>query len=64
MVAVPNLVPQSWQTATISEEEAGAAVNSDACFGLSYPGCSTRKVLVEERNEYCGPYNVLVITDR
>ena len=37
---------------------------SEVSFETAYSGISTRKVIMEERNVYCGPYNVMVLSDQ
>lgn len=37
---------------------------SQLSFQTAYTGISTRKVIMEERNVYCGSYNVLVVDNK
>ena len=37
---------------------------SEASFESAYSGYSTRNIIMEERNIYCGAYNVMVIIDQ
>lgn len=62
-VAVPNVVCNGWDVM-----EAGSSrtcpEKDKPLFADAYAGFSTRKIIMEERNIYCGPYNVMKVTDR
>ena len=34
---------------------------SEVSFATAYSGIETQKVIMEERNVYCGAYNVMVL---
>ena len=36
---------------------------SEVSFETAYSGFETRKIIMEERNVYCGAYNVMVLLD-
>lgn len=62
-VAVPNVVYNSWDILE-AESDSTYPVGNKPLFAEAYAGYSTRKIIMEERNIYCGPYNVMKVTDR
>ncbi|ELT88931.1 hypothetical protein CAPTEDRAFT_142339, partial [Capitella teleta] len=62
-VAVPNIRLHSWETIRTNEEVRSLNHKSEASMTNAYAGCSTRNIIMEERNVYCGPYNVLILSD-
>ena len=36
---------------------------SEVSYQTAYSGYSTRNIIMEERNVYCGAYNVMVLLD-
>lgn len=63
-VAVPNIRLHSWETIRTNEEVRSLNHKSEASMTNAYAGCSTRNIIMEERNVYCGPYNVLILSDK
>lgn len=63
-VAVPNVRLHSWDVIRTGEQEAPPInFKSETSMAAAYAGCSTRNIIMEERNVYCGPYNVMVLSD-
>lgn len=60
-VPVPNVRPQTWNVILTDEPVLKTNYRSEANFTVAYSGVSTRKVIMEERNIYCGAYNVMVL---
>ncbi|CAD5123491.1 DgyrCDS11833 [Dimorphilus gyrociliatus] len=60
-VIVPNLVPGTWDVIRTGDEKR-LKFKSEVTFESAYQGYSTRKVIVEERNVFCGAYNVMVLS--
>ena len=78
-VAVPNLWPSSNSCIRVEENDeatssaptshstsdsADKPAGDETAFQRMYEGYSTRKIIMESRNVYCGAYNVMVIIDR
>ncbi|KAK3089437.1 hypothetical protein FSP39_003593 [Pinctada imbricata] len=63
-VLVPNLYPGSRTTIRTDEEVVSPTYLQEINFNNAYSGVSTRKVIMEERNVYCGAYNVMVLSDQ
>ena len=63
-IAVPNIHPNSWEVIRTNEDEVQTTFKSEANFATAYSGISTRNVIMEERNVYCGAYNVLVLAEK
>lgn len=67
-VLVPNVRPDSSECISFSGQ-AESKVMKDERFKSemnienAYAGYSSRKVIMEERNLYCGSYNVLVLVN-
>ncbi len=38
-------------------------LKSQVNYSTAYKDCATRKVIMEERNVFCGPYNVLLLSN-
>ena len=62
-VMVPNIHPQSWQAIRTDESVVDTALKSEISFKTAYSGYSTRNIIMEERNVYCGAYNVMVLLE-
>ena len=62
-VLVPNIAPDTLEAIRSGEEQIETTFKSEVTFETAYSGYSTRKVIMEERNVYCGAYNVLVVLD-
>jgi len=63
-VLVPNLDHSTGHVVRTSNGIIKTTFKSEVSFETAYSGVSTRKVIMEERNVYCGPYNVLVLCDQ
>ncbi|XP_070580765.1 F-box and WD repeat domain containing protein 10B-like isoform X2 [Ptychodera flava] len=65
-VAVPVLVDEdSWEIATKEDEENEEVhFKSEITLEKSYRGIETKEITIEERNVYCGTYNVMVLSDQ
>ena len=63
-VCVPNVVPTTWQTIRTDESMIETVFKSEVNFTTAYSGYSTRKIIMEERNVYCGAYNVLMLMEK
>ena len=67
-ILVPNVKPDSFECIKLSGG-ADPKVLKDERFKSemnienAYTGYSSRKVIMEERNLYCGSYNVLVLVN-
>lgn len=61
-VFVPNLYPGTRQTIYTKENVVKAKFKSEVTFETAFSGISNRKVIMEERNVYCGSYNVMVLS--
>ena len=61
-VAVPNLFPGTFD-AIRTGDLLEATFKSEISFQTAYGGYSTRNIIMEERNVYCGAYNVMVLLD-
>lgn len=62
-VLVPNTDPNTGHVIRNNDAVIKTTFKSEVSFDTAYSGVSTRKVIMEERNVYCGPYNVLVLCD-
>ncbi|XP_045213693.2 F-box and WD repeat domain containing protein 10B-like isoform X2 [Mercenaria mercenaria] len=62
-VLVPNSDPQTGHVIRNNDTVIKTTFKSEVNFDTAFSGVSTRKVIMEERNVYCGPYNVLVLCD-
>lgn len=63
-VLVPNMHPGSREVVRSADRVLRASYRSEYNFDTAYSGVSTRKVIMEERNVYCGAYNVMVLIDQ
>ncbi|ESO89089.1 hypothetical protein LOTGIDRAFT_154169 [Lottia gigantea] len=64
-VPVPNLHPGSNSVIyTNNDTVLKTHFRNDVNFDTAYNGVSTRNVILEERNVYCGAYNVMVLKDQ
>ena len=63
-VLVPNTDYATGHVIRNNEAVIKTTFKSEVSFDTAFSGVSTRKVIMEERNVYCGPYNVLVLCDR
>lgn len=61
-VPVPNLFPGTRTVITTDEEVISPTYLQEVNFSNAYSGVSTRNVIMEERNVYCGTYNVMVLS--
>ena len=62
-VLVPNITPDTQEAIRTSSSVIETTFKSEMTYETAYSGFSTRKVIMEERNVYCGAYNVLVVLD-
>ncbi|GFO23350.1 F-box/WD repeat-containing protein 10 [Plakobranchus ocellatus] len=62
-VLVPNLEPGTHQVLRTSDDVIETTFKSEISFETAFSGVSTKKVIMEERNVYCGAYNVMVVVD-
>ncbi len=68
-VAVPNISLQGWEAIQIDDDHdmdtamTGLYGTGNAFLKSAYTGYSTRNIIMEERNVYCGAYNVMVLKD-
>ncbi|KAK6187846.1 hypothetical protein SNE40_005781 [Patella caerulea] len=63
-VLVPNLQPGTCNVIHTDETVVKTQFKKDVSFETAYSGVATRKVIMEERNVYCGAYNVMVLKDQ
>ena len=63
-VYVPNVIPATWRTIRTDESMIETMFKSEVNFTTAYSGYSTRKIIMEERNVYCGAYNVMMLMDQ
>ena len=63
-VLVPNVDHNTGQVIRTDDAVIKTTFKSEVSFQTAFSGVSTRKVIMEERNVYCGPYNVLVLCDQ
>lgn len=63
-VLVPNIDPHTGHVIRNDDAVMKTTFKSEVSYDTAYSGVSTRKVIMEERNVYCGPYNVMVLCDR
>lgn len=62
---MPNLISGTFNVIlNENEEEYNQKTKADFTWENAYKGVSTRKVILEERNVYCGSYNVLLLKDK
>ncbi|KAL5018200.1 hypothetical protein ScPMuIL_003922 [Solemya velum] len=62
-VLVPNINTATREVIYTNEGIIKPTFKSEVNFETAYSGVSVRKVIMEERNIYCGPYNVMVLCD-
>ena len=62
-VLVPNIDFTSKEALRTGEEEIQTMFKTEVNFDTAYSGYCTRKIIMEERNVYCGAYNVMVLID-
>ena len=62
-MAVPNIEMDTWQAIRSGEDHIQTMFKSEVSFETAYSGFETRKIIMEERNVYCGAYNVMVLLD-
>ena len=60
-VIVPNISPNSYEAIKTGSDMIEAGYKSEHSLETAYAGYQTRKIIMEERNVYCGPYNVMVL---
>ena len=63
-VPVPNVEIDSWNTITTGTGFVDTKFKSEMSFQAAYGGYSVRNIIMEERNVYCGAYNVMVLVDQ
>lgn len=64
-VKVPNLIPGTNELVRISDEKLfRSAFKSEWNWTTAFQGYETRNVIMEERNVFCGPYNVLLLKEK
>ncbi|XP_052263005.1 F-box and WD repeat domain containing protein 10B-like isoform X1 [Dreissena polymorpha] len=62
-ILVPNIDHRTGHVIRTEEAVIKTTFKSEMNFDTAYSGLSVRKVIMEERNVYCGPYNVMVLCD-
>ncbi|XP_059139668.1 F-box and WD repeat domain containing protein 10B-like [Physella acuta] len=62
-VLVPNLDPNTHDVIYTNGNVVEPTFKSEINYETAYSGISTNKVIMEERNVYCGAYNVMVVVD-
>nr|KAG5713481.1 hypothetical protein BaRGS_025029 [Batillaria attramentaria] len=62
-VLVPELEPGTYEVLETEDGVIKTTFKSEINFKTAYSGVVTRKVIMEERNVYCGAYNVMVLCD-
>ena len=62
-VMVPNVSSDTSEVISTGEDSIQTTYKSEVNFQTAYSGYSTRNIIMEERNVYCGAYNVLVLSD-
>ncbi|XP_076443004.1 F-box and WD repeat domain containing protein 10B-like [Babylonia areolata] len=62
-VLVPELHPGTYEVRETEDSIIKTTFKSEISFKTAYTGVVTRKVIMEERNVYCGAYNVMVLCD-
>ncbi|KAL8573173.1 hypothetical protein ACOMHN_036158 [Nucella lapillus] len=62
-VLVPELHPGTYEVRETKDSVIKTTFKSEISFKTAYTGVVTRKVIMEERNVYCGAYNVMVLCD-
>ena len=60
-VPVPNIDTRTLEVIRTAETVIDTTFKSEVSFKTAYSGLSTRNVIMEERNVYCGAYNVMVV---
>ncbi|CAH1793733.1 unnamed protein product [Owenia fusiformis] len=63
-VPVPNLDNGSWDVIKTSSDVVETKFKTEMNLETAYSGISKRNIIMEERNVYCGAYNVMVLTDQ
>ena len=64
-VKVPNFNQGSSEVVpNASEREVEVSYKSECNWENAYAGYETRNVIMEERNVFCGPYNVLLLKEK
>lgn len=63
-VSIPQVVPGSFEIFISEEEPVDVNFKSEVDLEGSYSGLITSPVNMETRNIYCGPYNVMVLSDQ
>ena len=63
-VMVPNVSSDTSEVISTGEDSIQTTYKSEVNFHTAYSGYSTRNIIMEERNVYCGAYNVLVLSDK
>jgi F-box/WD-40 domain protein 10 len=62
-VFVPELHPGTYEVVETTDSVIRTTFKSEINFRTAYSGVVTRRVIMEERNVYCGAYNVMVLCD-
>ena len=60
---MPNLTLDTMEAISTGENLIQTTYKSEVSFRTAYGGYSTRNIIMEERNVYCGAYNVLVLSN-
>lgn len=63
-VTVPNVSSQTWNVIYNGEPIIDTSSLSEVNFEAAFSGISTRKVIMEEKNIYCGAYNVMILQNK
>ena len=63
-VRVPNLYPGTYECKRNEEKEINVQFKNECNWSNAYASYSTRNIIVEERNCYCGSYNVLLLKEK
>ena len=64
-VKVPNLYPGTYDLIRKeNEEEVNITFKTECNWTNAYAGFATRNIIMEERNVFCGAYNVLLLKEK
>ncbi|XP_029639067.2 CMT1A duplicated region transcript 1 protein-like isoform X1 [Octopus sinensis] len=63
-VIVPNVCSQTWNVIYNGEPTIDISSLNEVNFEAAFSGISTRKVIMEEKNIFCGAYNVMILQNK
>ncbi|CAI9725629.1 CMT1A duplicated region transcript 1 [Octopus vulgaris] len=63
-VIVPNVCNQTWNVIYNGEPTIDTSSLNEVNFEAAFSGISTRKVIMEEKNIFCGAYNVMILQNK